>query len=339
MAVGNYKQTVGGFYRPLALELVNGAWKNMATPSFGQYSELYDVSCAAVDRCIAVGRWAAANGFCCAPLVLSLAGGTWKRMPAPAIPVTSSWYTDLHGVSCPTTTRCYAVGTHRGPGNSKTFALGLANGVWSIMPSQNRNATMLGNTLEDVSCASVTSCVAVGHSENESIGYYTLALTLTNGQWKFAPSPRRGTLLDNNRFDSISCTSATHCVAVGTSRVLRPDGIGVIASRRGLIATLSSGAWTLHPIVEPAVDGNQDLYAVSCTSATRCVATGKFAPGSPAGPPATTHRMSWSWSALHGRSHPSPIHPGSSSTSTVSRVAAPLAASRRAGRRPTACAH
>jgi hypothetical protein len=118
-------------------------------------------------------------------------------------------------VSCSSATFCAAIGDN-GPGVS--YALTYNGTSWSA-PTQSDGDL----NLNSVSCSSATFCVAVGEFDADVGGYYVAteyALTYNGTSWT-AP-----TNIDTNPgtcgwscklygLDSVSCPSATFCVAVG----------------------------------------------------------------------------------------------------------------------------
>ena len=119
-------------------------------------------------------------------------------------------------VSCATARSCMAVGSPW----SQTLTE-LWNGTtWSTVPSPNTSAPY--NELSSVSCASPTSCMAVGSSDDNSIegAYVSLPLAeFWNGAaWSIVPTPYvPGDDFDQNYFQTVSCTSTTNCMALGTT--------------------------------------------------------------------------------------------------------------------------
>jgi hypothetical protein len=115
----------------------------------------------------------------------------------------------------------------------------------------NPEADETNSIVEGISCASTTSCVAVGDG-----GTNGAFIELWDGStWATDVSDPGYTL------DSVSCSSTTSCVAVGTG----PTGLEYSF-------VLSSGTWAIVPAVNPGYQNY--LYSVSCVSASFCVATG-----------------------------------------------------------------
>jgi hypothetical protein len=107
-----------------------------------------------------------------------------------------------------------------------------------------------------VSCASPSSCMAVGSTNNS-----LLAEQRTGSTWTILSIPGSGQL------SGISCASATACEAVGQS------GSGPFAER------WDGTSWTVQTAQLPAGATSSQLAGVSCTSATACEAVGQFSTG------------------------------------------------------------
>jgi len=218
------------------------------------------VSCASVASCVAVGQDNSGS-----PVFSegTMSGGTWTWTTASAAGNATG---TLSSVDCPTTTTCIAVGSD----NHATILFGTKTGAtwdWSVETVAGPPASNFDG-LSSVSCASSTACVAAGTTSPTSQGIVS-AGTESGGVWSWTPltevtSPNVG------GFVSVSCTSPTSCLAVGTPAA----GTGSFYSA----ATESGGAWTwtsptqLPP--EELDNGYSGVSGVSCTS-SQCVVVGQ----------------------------------------------------------------
>jgi len=84
--------------------------------------------------------------------------------------------------------------------------------------------------------------------------------------WSSVPSPNRGT--GNNLLDGVSCISAIACTAVGYSTASS-------GALRTLVESWDGTHWSVVPSLSVGTGGN-DLYGVSCVSATACAAAGFY---------------------------------------------------------------
>jgi hypothetical protein len=113
--------------------------------------------------------------------------------------------------------------------------------------------------LNSVSCASSTSCVAVGPYNDE--GGQTLIEYWNGSSWSVMTSPNEG----NSVLEAVSCVDPTDCVAVGSAS---PTG----SKSETLIESFDGTEWSIVP--SPNAAGHNELWGVSCTSATDCMAVG-----------------------------------------------------------------
>jgi hypothetical protein len=119
------------------------------------------------------------------------------------------------------------------------------------------------SSLRAVSCASDTSCVAVGTS-----GSQTLTEVFDGTQWSDTLTPDVGTPT------GVSCSSPTSCVAVGFADA----GLRLLT----FIEVWNGTTWTVMRSPNPpnsAGPRRDELEGVSCVGATICTAVGDFYDG------------------------------------------------------------
>ena len=168
----------------------------------------------------------------------------WSITPMPS----SSGLASLAGVSCPTASRCVAVGT------TGRYALAevSSGNAWTVThsPYVGSSASLAG-----VSCVSATHCFAVGTFWDGHTGQ-PLAETWNGTTWSATPAPRaeaQGALL------SVSCPSATRCVAVGETG----DSGG---ESDGLAETWDGSHWSLMHVHDQPLGSTSTLTGVSCAT-------------------------------------------------------------------------
>jgi streptogramin lyase len=121
--------------------------------------------------------------------------------------------------------------------------------------------------LDAVSCASTTSCMAVGEGDPRSFeGAGPLAESWDGTQWTTQPLFSTGSG-ERDHLKDVSCWSSTECMAVGMNT-------GVEGSRP-ISELWKGGKWTAEPVPLPEGFVGSDLRGVSCTSATFCLAVGQ----------------------------------------------------------------
>ncbi len=256
-------------------------------------------SCPAVNACVMAGWYLDTNGKAWG-LIENQNGTNWTETEAPQPNNAGSGAKqDLRigaancgeqipcrPVSCPTVTFCVAVGQFNDDGGSSGYTEPLietfSNGSWAAIqsPLPGDAASDSGPTyfpsawLFSVSCATPTSCAAVGEYQNTSgdrIGYLA---TLSGTTWIAQPVP----LPSGAQFsdlEGVSCPSAGSCTAVGGYE----DASGYA---NGLIDVLANGTWTSTRAPEPSNSGNDtdsdqyaELFEVSCWGSS-CAAVGGY---------------------------------------------------------------
>lgn len=130
--------------------------------------------------------------------------------------------------------------------------------------------------LSSIACVSAKSCVAVGENAAADHGNGRALAEIWNGRrWKStAIQPPAGSV--GSGLTSVSCVSASSCIAVGSFFYFLPDQ----DTRRVAIAESWNGStWKMTKMSQPA--GSSAYPAsISCVSARRCVAVGElFRPG------------------------------------------------------------
>ena len=142
---------------------------------------------------------------------------------------------------------------------------------WAIIPSPN-TAGSRGDDLTSVSCTPGPVCMAVGHSFGS--GEKTLAESWDGSSWSIVPTPDAGDTtnpLISNVLNSVSCTSAQACTAVG-------EYVGSGAWQT-LVESWDGSSWSIVPSPNTAPAQGNYLDGVSCLSPTFCTAVGSFISG------------------------------------------------------------
>src|SRR3989442_8989192 len=122
----------------------------------------------------------------------------------------------LNAVSCPTPSRCTAVGLHvRGSGLGVTLAEQRDGKLWKVQQTPNPRGAQASNLL-GVSCTRPSACTAVGEFVTGSGAQFTLAERWKGERWRIEPTPNP-TASSSSTLESVACTSSTTCLAVGTT--------------------------------------------------------------------------------------------------------------------------
>jgi hypothetical protein len=144
----------------------------------------------------------------------------------------------VDAVSCPTSTFCAAV--------DHTGAVSYFNGTSWTVPLIIDGT----NPLIAVACPSSTFCVAT-----DSVGQYVV---MNNGTWG---APTVFDQLDGLSMRSVSCSSASFCMAVGVTSTFTP-----------IDYYYYNGVWTFDTVNLGPTDANA-FSSVSCTSTNVCLAS------------------------------------------------------------------
>jgi hypothetical protein len=129
-------------------------------------------------------------------------------------------------------------------------------------PAAAGSAATGSDELSSVSCTSTHYCIAVGTAHISRLGVGTsLALAWNGRGWQVLPTP--GTGPGGSSLAGVDCRSARRCIAVGS--------VGSVSTGLSPLAERWNGrSW--RRLMMPGHDGG--LHAVSCTSASACLAVG-----------------------------------------------------------------
>jgi hypothetical protein len=206
---------------------------------------------AALACSIALGGTAAASG------------PAWAATQASHRLSASSVAAQFSDVSCPARTSCVAVGNAVGKdGVARTLAERWDGHAWHIVASPNAAKAKL-NALEAISCSSATACEAVGNSQLPGAKTPSILAERWNGNsWRMVPIQKPGA---TTIFNSVSCTTASACMAVGLR--VTPGGKGIVVAERW-----NGRQWRIVAARTPAPLA--DLSGVSCPRPRNCTAVG-----------------------------------------------------------------
>lgn len=232
------------------------------------------VSCVSRSACTGVGSLEGPSG---AQVVLA---ERWHdhRWSAQRIPSPSK-VSQLSAVSCPSRRTCVAVGDYFrssrnavhggyfGWGSGLTLAERWNARSWSIQHPVNPGGRSVGggavSALDGVSCASATSCTAVGSyfGPTRSDGG-TIAEHWDGKRWSMQKTPASTGL--EGSLNAVSCPSLTFCIAVGSAR------------NRAVVERWNGTKWSRARVPEPPGTRYATLAGVDCVSTVVCVAVGGF---------------------------------------------------------------
>lgn len=257
-AVGIYTDALGS-PEGLLLTQTDGTWARgveaqlpaNAEPPAGSYlypvTGLGSVSCASTGECAAVGGYGdrRSDQF---GMNLAEHAGRWRsaeEAPVPAnagpnpqqgnVPSAPVW-----GIACPASGACSAIGSYVDQGgNQHGLLLVERAGSWTagelLLPSDARGPFRGG--VDALSCPSAGKCLAAGSYSVGADAIRLLFVTERDGRWERAVGaslPANADERQGGYSTSVSCPSATACVAVGSY-------MDTAGATQGLIATIRGG--------------------------------------------------------------------------------------------------
>jgi hypothetical protein len=186
-----------------------------AGPAVTGLTYVGSISCLSATFCEAVGS--GANG----PQAAVWNGTSWTAQTV-AGPVNTA----LSAVSCTTARSCEAVGQVPDNGQEGTVAESWDGSAWTVQSTPNPSTTQ-GSQLTGVSCASATSCTAVGWYTSSNVSTFGQLQTVVEAwdgtAWSLEASPNPST---GGQLEGVSCGSSQMCTAVGQAE----DEGGVVAT-------------------------------------------------------------------------------------------------------------
>jgi DNA-binding beta-propeller fold protein YncE len=274
VAVGAYWNLEVFTRVPLA-ELWDGnSWSVMPTPyPEGLYegwkynprreATLTGVTCTATDSCLAVGWYRISSGV--KPLAMGWNGSKWTTISVPE-PSEATGAT-LTEISCSSSAQCTAIGEYQNKVGAVKPLVERWNGSEWVVQQVAESAEASSIALRGISCFSGTQCTAVGFFQNGSGKYKTLAETWDGSKWTLQTTaePAEASLAV---LADVSCTSSTHCTAVGV--YLK----GTLPYSTTLAENWNGSKWTVQST--PNKGYETSLGGVSCTTASSCTAVGDY---------------------------------------------------------------
>lgn len=293
VASGSY-QTKSGAIRTVVDNEIKGVWQSahaLAAPTDANATSgmtVYGASCGAPGSCVLVGSYQDASGN-----VQAFTAGTranvWSTPRKVSLPANAPAHETnalLRSVDCSSAGNCSAVGTYldatAGFARTLVMATSEVNGNWQratelTLPSDT-NANSFAS-LNQISCAGVGECVAVGSYIDHDGVTRPLVVTQVNNQWRRAQTlalPGNASAYAGATLSGVTCTSTNACTATGTYN----NDAGQV---EGLAASMTAGVWQRgveltmpqNALVDPQVFfyGFSD---VACSSPGNCATGGQY---------------------------------------------------------------
>ena len=265
-AVGAYSEQGSGNEATLAERWTNGHWVIQPTPpttgGTNGTATFLAVDCLKAADCLAVGTDGFANSGQSATLVEQWNGTSWAVVPSPT-PSGFAWSV-LNSVSCSSRTSCIAVGYSQPSSGGSQFMLAEGwNGVAWTMLTIPEPAGATQSSLESVSCAPASGCVAVGAATIAGTDIQSLAEGWDGSQWTIEPMPS----LSAPELNGISCPAPGVCTAVGSYGTSGATGEPLAEGWNGT-------TWSVELTPNPSGRTMAWFFGASCVSTVSCEAVG-----------------------------------------------------------------
>jgi hypothetical protein len=235
-------------------EWTGSGWTIVSSPdtASADLDELTSVSCVSATFCMAAGSFdSPANGYATdSTYAEEWDGSNWTILPFPTPAVTG--YLNVLAMTCTSANFCMADGYYQGASGDVGYIEEWNGSVWSVLQSPSTAELLTG-----ISCVSSTFCMASGSSMEEWDG--------TN--WEVVDSPKINSASGTD-IGGISCTSSSFCVTTGTYFA------GGVNTPQTLIEEWDGTSWVVMASPDTASTNSDTANAVSCTSATFCMAAG-----------------------------------------------------------------
>jgi hypothetical protein len=281
MAVGEQAATRNGAVGTLT-ELWNGTkWSLVASPNpaTSKFSRFYAVSCTSTTDCVAVGSQFNPTTSTSRALLARWDGTSWAIETNPVLPGDA-----LYGVACKSPAFCMAVGLRSVGGTiGHTAYITRWNGQKWSSPALPNIANGRFSRLEGVSCTSTLRCVAAGSYLPPDGAALPLTERWNGTAWARVASTGTGELGEGDLLHSVSCASASNCIAAGEYEL---GGVGRPAT---FVEQWNGTSWQIVPSADPPRSYSA-LAGVSCHNATSCMAVGWYKR-----PPNATRTLTERW--------------------------------------------
>jgi len=264
VAGGQYDDSYGN-YQAFVSVFDGTTWTDTelaGTLNTGGYASVNSVSCTSATSCVAGGNYADSNDNTQA-FVSVFDGTTWTDTEL-AGTLNTGRGAHVASVSCTSATSCVAGGSYADSNSDTQAFVSVFDGTtWTdtvIAPLSNEAFAYINS----VSCTSATSCVAGGQYE-DSYGNYQAFVSVFNGTtWTDTEVAGALNTRGTASVNSVSCTSATSCVAGGFYR----------SAHQAFVSVFDGTTWTDSVIAPLSNEAFAYINSVSCTSATSCVVGG-----------------------------------------------------------------
>jgi hypothetical protein len=203
----------------------------LATLNAGGNARLESMSCSSAGNCSAGGEYSPGSGL--DAFVVSETDGTWGTAQQ-VTGLTTGASTEISAVSCATAGNCSAGGQYILDGLDQPFVVNQKHGTWGKAQEVPGLGTLDAGGFAGVtavSCGAAGDCSATGaYNVDGTSAEQAFVVSEAGGTWGTAQNAP-GTSDDSSSLGSVSCASATHCVAGGNSADSSGNQQAIVASR------------------------------------------------------------------------------------------------------------
>ena len=293
IAVGTYFDD-NNVQQGLLLTYVNGNWQAAKAPVPAgaatdaqvtnnlEHAYVNDVSCWAIDNCIAVGTYMLTSGQYMT-MSLLLSAGTWSATSvSPPSNASTTPDPSLTTVACDPSGTCAAFGTYIPTGDSigEAELATNAGGSWSSaeapVPSGSSNSP--NESVSAAACLSTGTCMAVGKYVDVHGFFQAVVLQQSSNGWSATAVPIPGEDTTQQPWVSINalaCPAIGSCIADGTFENNQNQTFGAFLQQTSL-------GWTAQqaPLPPDWAPGTPFVSlgpnSLSCAAVGDCTAVGSY---------------------------------------------------------------
>jgi hypothetical protein len=253
--------------RALAEQWNGTAWAIDPTPlpTLGTWwVTLSDVSCPAVNDCLAVGAYIRhATTSEEQPLTERWNGTSWSIVATPNPRAEDG--SSFNGIDCVSTTRCEVVGEYAYADVAQSLIAYSYNGsTWTAQKPANPSGQE-SNSVNSVACTDVDACMLAGNWTSNFPERLAEYWDGTSWSRQRLPHPAKS---ETSTLSGASCAASNSCTVVGQAGDNSND-----YPSSPVAFTWNGTSWQLDTVPNPA-DSSSSLAAVSCVTGTDCVAVG-----------------------------------------------------------------
>jgi hypothetical protein len=277
VAVGSYQR--GSSFDPLEDDWTGAKWVQHlpSVPSGAANTYPTGVSCSAATFCVATGGYVPSGHSTELESFAEVFNGSSWRSSKPSLPSSPYPYNEFATVSCPASNFCVLAGIYASSdkGDYHTLIDSFTGTSWKVLTDASPTPQQgSADYLNSISCTSSTACVGVGEVGSNAAStttYHAFAETLSGSAWTLAST---GFLASGTQafLNTVSCSSATFCAAIGGQGPYNWDTTG-----KAVYALWNGSTWSSHFMYPSSGDGSF-LFGVQCLATNYCVASGTEGP-------------------------------------------------------------